>query len=161
MYLLLEEVWIKIFAYLDPHCRQNIASIVCKDWLNIIRNDCRLSGHLTLKRFIYFADVNSMLRNNWPKLKVSTEKVTNLLSQLMLNSRLILIGKQNLEHVPLLKPIQNLNHTSATSRDKFKYRALKNQMQLQNYLVLMWHFESNLISKYILTQIVHPVFLQY
>ena len=149
MYLLLEEVWIKIFAYLDPHCRQNIASIVCKDWLNIIRNYCRLSGHLTLKRFIYFADVNSMLRNNWPKLKVSNENVTNLLTQLMLNSRLILIGKQNLEHVPLLKPIQNLNHISATSRDKCTDRVLKNKCNFKIILVLMWHFVSNLISKYI------------
>ena len=69
MYLL-EEIWSKIFSYLDEYTLQNVASLVCKDWLNVIRNDCKLSGHLTLKRFIYFADINSMLRNNWPKLKV-------------------------------------------------------------------------------------------
>ena len=67
---LLEEIWTKILSYLDEYTLQNVASLVCKDWLNVIRNDCKLSGHLTLKRFIYFADINSMLRNNWPKLKV-------------------------------------------------------------------------------------------
>ena len=72
MYLL-EEIWSEIFSYLDHYTLQNVASMVCKDWQNIIRNDCTLSGHLTLKQFIYFADVNSMLRNNWPKLKVCFE----------------------------------------------------------------------------------------
>ena len=68
MYPLLEEIWIEIFSYLDPYSRQNIVSLVCNDWLDIIRNDCR---HLKIKRIVHYAEINSMLRNNWPKLKVS------------------------------------------------------------------------------------------
>ena len=68
MYLLLEEIWIEIFSYLDPRTRQNIISLVCKDWLDINRNNCR---HLKIKRIIFCAEINSMLTNNWPKLKVS------------------------------------------------------------------------------------------
>ena len=83
MYLL-EEIWSEIFSYLDHYTLQNVASMVCKDWQNIIRNDCTLSGHLTLKQFIYFADVNSMLRNNWPKLKVCFEQTTKIKSMNLL-----------------------------------------------------------------------------
>ena len=70
MYPLLEEIWIEIFSYLDPYTRQNIVRLVCKDWLRIKRSDSRLSGHLKIKQIIHYTEINSMLRNNWPKLKV-------------------------------------------------------------------------------------------
>ena len=46
-----EEVLVHIFEYLDYKCLQCIAVQVCKEWLSIIRNDCKLSGELKIKQF--------------------------------------------------------------------------------------------------------------
>ena len=44
-----EEIWVKIFRYLDLKSLQN-AQLVCKNWLDIILNDVILSGEYTLAR---------------------------------------------------------------------------------------------------------------
>ena len=46
-----EEVLVHIFEYLDYKSLQWIAVQVCKEWLSIIRNDCKLSGELRIKQF--------------------------------------------------------------------------------------------------------------
>ena len=46
-----EEVLVHIFEYLDYKSLQCIAVQVCKEWLSIIRNDCKLSGELKIKQF--------------------------------------------------------------------------------------------------------------
>ena len=55
------------------------------------------------------------------------------------------MGNRSWSMRTLMKPNHNLNHNTATWQDRF----LENLLQLQNYLVLMWYFFSNLISKYI------------
>ena len=46
-----EEVLVHIFEYLDYKSLHCIAVQVCKEWLSIIRNDCKLSGELKIKQF--------------------------------------------------------------------------------------------------------------
>ena len=41
------EVWLKIFGYLDFDTVQKEATLVCREWLAIIRNS--LSGHMVLR----------------------------------------------------------------------------------------------------------------
>ena len=45
-----EEIWCRIFAYLDPFTIHKAVSVVCKDFLRIVRQDKRLSGSLKLSR---------------------------------------------------------------------------------------------------------------
>ena len=67
--LLPEEIWCRIFAYLDPFTIHEAVSVVCKDFLRIVRQDKRLSGSLKLsRRFLqrYFNhfDIWSKLETN-------------------------------------------------------------------------------------------------
>ena len=48
--LLPEEIWRRIFAYLDPFTIHKVVSVVCKDFLITVRQDKRLSGSLKLSR---------------------------------------------------------------------------------------------------------------
>ena len=45
---LLPENWSKIFGYLDFESLQFKATLVCKDWYKMIRNDVTLSGKLSI-----------------------------------------------------------------------------------------------------------------
>ena len=45
---LLPENWSKIFGYLDFESLQFKATLVCKDWYKMIRNDVTLSGKLLI-----------------------------------------------------------------------------------------------------------------
>ena len=47
-----DEVWIKIFGYLDQRTIHFVVSLVSKRWLTIVRNDIGLSGHLKLSEEI-------------------------------------------------------------------------------------------------------------
>ena len=47
-----DEVWIKIFGYLDLKTIHFVVSFVCKRWLTIVRNDIGLSGNLKLSEEI-------------------------------------------------------------------------------------------------------------
>ena len=42
------EIWSKIFGYLDFETVQKTATLVCKLWFDMIRNDSVLSGELVL-----------------------------------------------------------------------------------------------------------------
>ena len=42
------EIWTKIFSYLDYESLQDNATLVCKEWFEIIRNSSNLSGRLVL-----------------------------------------------------------------------------------------------------------------
>lgn len=69
-----EEVLVHIFEYLDYKSLQCIAVQVCKEWLSIIRNDCKLSGELKIKQFKHedlpnIKEFSDML-SKWEKLKV-------------------------------------------------------------------------------------------
>ena len=46
--LLLPEIWGNIFGYLDFMTVQKTATVVCKEWQEVIRSDPKLSGHLVL-----------------------------------------------------------------------------------------------------------------
>ena len=90
-----DEVWIKIFGYLDQRTIHFVVSLVSKRWLTIVRNDIGLSGHLKLseeiikKRFridvpkIIFDDVDNISESvehqkfcrylsAWPKIQKIT-----------------------------------------------------------------------------------------
>ena len=43
------EIWQKIFSYLEFDQLQKNAALVCKGWFDIVRNDCTLSGHVSLR----------------------------------------------------------------------------------------------------------------
>ena len=45
---LLPEIWGKIFGYLDFTTIQKTATVVCKEWKEIIRSDSKISGNLVL-----------------------------------------------------------------------------------------------------------------
>ena len=65
-----EEIWRQIFAYLDFKSLQKVATVVCSDWLEIIRKDSDLSGHLLVsQKGLDVSDINLVLRN-WPALRV-------------------------------------------------------------------------------------------
>ena len=64
------EIWKLIFSYMDFTLLQKIATLVCYEWLYIIRNDRFLSGHLLVsKKGLNVPDINLVLKN-WPALKV-------------------------------------------------------------------------------------------
>ena len=64
-----EEIWLKIFRYLDVKSLQN-TQMVCKNWLNIILNDVILSGEYTLARtMISSVEINALLAKR-SKLKI-------------------------------------------------------------------------------------------
>ena len=63
-----QEIWVKIFGYLDFMSLQHNATRVCKDWFHIIRNDVNLSGKLTLHGKCS-SEISSILRT-WKKLKI-------------------------------------------------------------------------------------------
>ena len=63
------EIWRLIFSYMDFTLLQKIATLVCYEWLYIIRNDRFLSGHLLVSRKgLNVPDINLVLQN-WPALK--------------------------------------------------------------------------------------------
>ena len=43
------EVWLKIFGYLDFDTVQKEATLVCREWFSMIRNNNILSGHMVLR----------------------------------------------------------------------------------------------------------------
>ena len=66
-----KEIWIHIFSFLDFESLQKKSTLVCRNWFEIIRNDCYLSGELRLnyKQKMMSSDINSVLAN-WKKLKI-------------------------------------------------------------------------------------------
>ena len=66
-----KEIWIHIFSFLDFESLQKRSTLVCQNWLAIIRNDCYLSGELRLNynQKLMSSDINSVLAN-WKKLKI-------------------------------------------------------------------------------------------
>ena len=66
------EIWTKIFHALDIFTLREIASLVCKEWYNIVRNDTKMSSELIVnskqKLGIKAEDVNSLLIS-YPMLK--------------------------------------------------------------------------------------------
>ena len=64
------EMWSKIFGYLD-FATQNRATLVCKLWLEMIRNEFKLSGELTMNSMdkMEATEINSII-SKWKKLKI-------------------------------------------------------------------------------------------
>jgi hypothetical protein len=64
------EIWSKIFGYLD-FLTQNCATLVCNPWLEMIRNEFKLSGELALNSIdkMETSEINSII-SKWKKLKV-------------------------------------------------------------------------------------------
>ena len=133
MYLLLEEIWIEIFSYLDPRTRQDIISLVCKDWLDINRNNCR---HLKIKRIVFRAEINSMLTNNWPKLKVTNAvSICAWFLKCQFGSLLQTWKKSSLKQTWFFLSSSNLTFTACV--------AFKNQFrnQINFFIFSSWYFE--------------------
>ena len=77
VFLIPEEIWIDVFSYFDFTTLQNVLTLVCKEWLRVIRNSFRLSGRLNVRPGTQLADVNSMLKT-WQEIKVlQVEKDVN------------------------------------------------------------------------------------
>ena len=72
--LLPNEVWVRIFVFLEFKTLQFKATCVCKKWFNIIRNDSNLSGEFSLLAEDWF-DINTLLLS-WKKVKVVLRKET-------------------------------------------------------------------------------------
>ena len=64
-----EEVWCKIFRYLNNKSTKKVMSSVCHGWRMIIRSDAVLSGLLSLKVSSLPLQDLSRLLNEWPKLQ--------------------------------------------------------------------------------------------
>ena len=64
------EIWSKIFGYIDFKT-QNLATLVRKSWLKMIRNDFKFSGELSLNSInkMEASEINSII-SKWNKLKV-------------------------------------------------------------------------------------------
>ena len=64
------EIWSKIFGHLDFKML-NRTTLVCKSWLEMIRNDFNISGELTLNSFnkMEATEINSII-SKWNKVKV-------------------------------------------------------------------------------------------
>ena len=64
------EMWSKMFGYLD-FATQNCATLVCKLWLEMIRNEFKLSGELTMNSMdkMEATEINSII-SKWKKLKI-------------------------------------------------------------------------------------------
>ena len=66
------EIWTKIFHELDKFTVREIASLVCKEWLTIVRNDFKLSSEIIVnsreKICIKASEINSLLLS-YPMLK--------------------------------------------------------------------------------------------
>ena len=64
------EIWSKIFGYLDFDTVQKTATLVCKSWLHMIRNDSVLSGGLALNSIdkMKIFEINNVL-SKWTHLK--------------------------------------------------------------------------------------------
>ena len=64
------EIWSKIFGHLDFKM-QNLATLVCKTWLEMIRNDFVFSGELSLNSITKMeaSEINSII-SKWNTLKV-------------------------------------------------------------------------------------------
>ena len=67
--LIPEEIWIEVFSYFGFTTLQNVLTLVCKEWLRVIRNSFRLSGRLNVRPGTQLEDVNSMLKT-WQEIKV-------------------------------------------------------------------------------------------
>ena len=65
--LLPPEIFHKIFGSVDKNCRKN-ASLVCRYWLNLIRNDVKFSSDIKMMKNVEKCDIEKML-SNWPVLK--------------------------------------------------------------------------------------------
>ena len=63
-----EEVWCKIFRYINNKSTKKVISIVCHEWRKIIRSDAELSGSLALKVTSLPLHDLSRLLIEWPKL---------------------------------------------------------------------------------------------
>ena len=64
-----EEVWCKIFRYLNNKSTKKVISSVCHGWRTIIRSDAVLSGSLSLKVSCLPIQDLSRLLTEWPKLR--------------------------------------------------------------------------------------------
>ena len=58
------EIWTGIFSYLDYESLQKNATLVCKDWYEIIRNNSNLSGRLVLHLPMKPPNVELLLETN-------------------------------------------------------------------------------------------------
>ena len=65
------EIWCKIFSYLDFETAQKTATLVCKSWFHMIRNDLMISGELALNSFqkMDISDINFVL-STWKNLQI-------------------------------------------------------------------------------------------
>ena len=61
--LIPEEIWIEVFSYFGFTTLQTVLTLVCKEWLRVIRNSFRLSGRLNVRPGTHSEDVNSMLKS--------------------------------------------------------------------------------------------------
>ena len=57
------EVWSTVFRFLDITSLRKGASLVCKDWLQIIRNDPHLSSEFLTTAYLSYKDINSLLQS--------------------------------------------------------------------------------------------------
>merc|ERR1719270_1254996 len=68
------EVWTLIFRKLDKRTLRKVASLVCKEWLDIIRFDWIMSGNLTISTPRSFRDIDKILQT-YPMLKTLKFKI--------------------------------------------------------------------------------------
>ena len=63
------EIWCNIFWYVDKTSKKN-ATATCQFWYEVIRNDRKLSGYISLDLEKYpDLDINSILGGKWPSLE--------------------------------------------------------------------------------------------
>ena len=98
-----EEVWCKIFRYLNNNSEKKVISLVCHEWRKIIRSDAILSGSLLLKVSLPLHDLSRLL-TEWPKLhqfEVPSEMLEVLSNMDMCHQ---IIGHQMLRKIIVAQP---------------------------------------------------------
>ena len=99
-----EEVWCKIFRYLNNKSTKKVLSVVCHEWRTIIRSDVVLSGSLLLKVTSLPLHDLSRLLTEWPKLhqfEVPSEMLEVLSN---VDMRYQIIGHQMLRKIIVAQP---------------------------------------------------------
>ena len=99
-----EEVWCKIFRYLNNKSTKKVLSVVCHEWRKIIRSDVVLSGSLLLKVTSLPLHDLSRLLTEWPKLHQFEVPFEMLEVLSNVDMRHQIIGHQMLRKIIVVQP---------------------------------------------------------
>ena len=131
------EIWCKIFAYLQLEPKKN-ATTTCKLWFSLIRQDPKLSGHIVISLYNMETALETLLWNwsNWPALKTleltklehvgeSRESIQNVIDKLSLKDNC----PESLEEVLFDVDLAHIHkHIQTNGQSPLKYKTYTDQI---------------------------------